>query len=59
MYLAAAHAIASVTPAGELLPNPIDRSVHRTVARAVARCALDTGLAGADLTGYFDDLEAG
>jgi malate dehydrogenase (oxaloacetate-decarboxylating) len=54
MLLAAARAIAEATPAGEVVTNPLDRSVHRKVARAVARVALDQSLVRDDLTGYFD-----
>ncbi len=59
MYLAAAHAIASETPEGELVPGPLRPHIHRTVARAVARTALELGLARADLTGYFEDTGPG
>ena len=55
MYLAAAHAIASETPTGELVPGPLKPHIHRAVARAVARTALEQGLARADLTGYFEE----
>ncbi len=37
MYLAAATAIADQTPPDELVPNPLDKNVHRAVARAVAQ----------------------
>ena len=56
MYLAAAHAIAEMTPEGDLVPSPLNRAVHRAVARAVVRTAVSQGLARADLTGYFEDL---
>ncbi len=55
MYLAAAHAIADRTPQDKLVPDPLDKELHRAVARAVARTALDQGLARADLTGYFSE----
>ncbi len=54
MYLAAAHTIADMTPEGSLVPSPLNRAVHWAVARAVARAAIDQGLARADLTGYFE-----
>ncbi len=54
MYLAAAHTIADMTPEGSLVPNPLNRAVHWEVARAVARVAIDQGLARADMTGYFE-----
>jgi malate dehydrogenase (oxaloacetate-decarboxylating) len=52
MLLAAAKAIADVTPPGEFLPNPLDKSVHRAVARAVALKAIEQGLARVEYTPY-------
>jgi|YelNatPaOPRAMG01_1025707.scaffolds.fasta_scaffold04369_12 malate dehydrogenase (oxaloacetate-decarboxylating) len=54
MLLAAARAIADYAPPGEIVPNPLDKGLHRQVARAVARVALEQGLNRDDLTGYFD-----
>jgi malate dehydrogenase (oxaloacetate-decarboxylating) len=54
MLLAAARAIADSAPPGEIVPSPLDLALHRRVARAVARVALDKGLNRDDLTGYFD-----
>jgi malate dehydrogenase (oxaloacetate-decarboxylating) len=54
MLLAASRAIADAAPAGELVPNPLDRQLHRKVAQAVARVALERGLNRDDLNGYFD-----
>lgn len=54
MLLAAARAIASYAPAGEIVPSALDRGLHRSVARAVARVALEQKLNRDDLTGYFD-----
>lgn len=54
MLLAAARAIAAAAPPGEIVPNPLDREMHKKVARAVARVALERGLNRDDLTGYFD-----
>jgi malate dehydrogenase (oxaloacetate-decarboxylating) len=48
VFRAASEAIVGVTPEGHLLPNPLDRTVHAAVARAVARAALDLGLATRD-----------
>ncbi|MBI2876201.1 MAG: NADP-dependent malic enzyme, partial [Candidatus Tectomicrobia bacterium] len=45
MYLAAAQALAELAPQGELVPNPLDPRVHRAVAQAVARSAMETGVA--------------
>ncbi|NOY76838.1 MAG: NAD-dependent malic enzyme [Calditrichaeota bacterium] len=55
MYVAAAETIARLAPEGTLVPSPLDKNVHREVARAVARVARDTGLARADLAEYFED----
>jgi len=54
MLLAASRAIADAAPPGELVPNPLDRQLHRKVAQAVARVALERGLNRDDLNGYFD-----
>ncbi len=54
MLTAAADAIAAFAAPGEIVPNPLDKALHRTVARAVARVALAQGLNRDDLTGYFD-----
>ncbi len=55
MLVAAAKAIASAAGEGELVPNPLDRDVHKQVAQAVVRTALDQKLNREDLTGYFDE----
>jgi malate dehydrogenase (oxaloacetate-decarboxylating) len=55
MYLAAARTIADLTPPDELVPNPLDKQVHQAVARAVARIAIDQGLARADFVPYAED----
>jgi malate dehydrogenase (oxaloacetate-decarboxylating) len=54
MLIAAALAIADAAPAGDIVPNPLDKELHRKVAQAVARVALEQGLNRDDLTGYFD-----
>ena len=65
LYLAASRALVTLTPAGLLLPPPLDRAVHRGVARAVAQAAVDTGLARRELdrdyfeTGAEADASAG
>lgn len=41
MLVAAAEAIASCTKAGDLVPQPLDRSVHERVAKAVEKVAAD------------------
>ncbi len=55
MYLAAAHAIADQTPPDELVPNPLDKNVHRAVARAVAQKAIQQGLARTDFVPYVEE----
>ena len=56
MYKAAALAIAGATPEGDLLPSPIDPSVHLAVAHSVARSALESGLAQRQLDDdYFEN----
>ena len=54
MYLAAAETLAHLTPAGELLPNPLNKSVHQAVAKAVAQKAVEQGLARADDIPYLE-----
>jgi malate dehydrogenase (oxaloacetate-decarboxylating) len=54
MLSAAADAIAAAAQPGEIVPNPLDKNLHKSVARAVARTALEQGLNRDDLTGYFD-----
>jgi malic enzyme len=41
-----------MTPFGELMPNPLDKKVHLEVARAVARTAMNQGIARADFVQY-------
>jgi malate dehydrogenase (oxaloacetate-decarboxylating) len=55
MYLAAANAIADQTPPDELVPNPLDKKVHRAVARAVAQTAIQQGLARAEFVSYVEE----
>jgi len=55
MYLAAAETIAARTPQGELMPNPLDKRVHRAVAQAVAKKAMEQGLARAPFVPYVEE----
>jgi malate dehydrogenase (oxaloacetate-decarboxylating) len=55
MLLAAAETIASMTPPGELVPSPLDKKVHRAVARAVAETAIKQGLARAEYVPYVEE----
>ncbi len=57
MYVAAAETIANMTPSGELVPNPLDKSVHRAVARAVAKKAMEQGLARCDFAPSYIEEE--
>src|SRR5574339_426198 len=54
MLIAAVDVLARMTPAGELTPNPLDKKVHLEVARAVARTAMNQGIARADFVSYVD-----
>jgi len=45
IFTAVAEAIAVLTPAGQVLPPPLDPAVHRSVSRAVALAALEAGVA--------------
>ncbi|HEU4463930.1 MAG TPA: malic enzyme-like NAD(P)-binding protein [Gemmatimonadota bacterium] len=49
MLIAAAETLAAQAPEGQLVPDPLDRGAHRSVAAAVRRAAEDTVLA-ADAT---------
>jgi len=54
MLMAAAETIANLTPDGEMVPNPLDKKVHRAVARAVAEKAIQQGIARAEYVPYVD-----
>jgi malate dehydrogenase (oxaloacetate-decarboxylating) len=45
MKVAASHALAEAAPDGELVPDFMDKNVHRNVARAVEQAARDSGVA--------------
>jgi malate dehydrogenase (oxaloacetate-decarboxylating) len=55
MLLAAAQTIADMTPPGELVPSPLDKAVHRAVARAVAMTAMQQGIARAEYVPYVEE----
>jgi len=55
MLAAAAQTIAEMTPVGELVPSPLDKKVHRAVARAVAETAMKQGIARADFVPYVEE----
>lgn len=54
MLLAAVEVLVRMTPAGELMPNPLDKKVHLEVARAVAQTAMKQGIARADFVHYVE-----
>ena len=54
MLIAAVEVLVRETPAGELLPNPLDKKVHLAVARAVAETAIKQGIARADFVPYVE-----
>jgi malate dehydrogenase (oxaloacetate-decarboxylating) len=55
MLVAAAKAIADMTPTGELVPSPLDKKLHRAVARAVAETAIKQGIARAEYVPYVEE----
>ncbi|MHB8331682.1 MAG: malic enzyme-like NAD(P)-binding protein, partial [Candidatus Dormibacteria bacterium] len=56
MFVAAALAIASRARDEEVVPDSLDKEVHRAVSRAVARAAIDTGVARVEPPpDYFED----
>ncbi len=59
MLVAAAQTIADMTPPGDLVPSPLDKDVHRAVARAVATKAVEQGLARAEYLPYADVEDRG
>jgi len=54
MLIAAVNVLVNMTPAGELMPNPLDKNVHHEVARAVAETAMKQGIARAEFVSYVD-----
>ena len=52
MLMAAAQTIADMTPPGDLVPSPLDKGVHRAVAKAVALKAIEQGIARAEYVPY-------
>jgi malate dehydrogenase (oxaloacetate-decarboxylating) len=60
MLLAAALVVAEQAPQGELMPAPLDLKVHRAVSQAVAKAAMESGVAQQALDeDYFESLETG
>lgn len=58
MFSAAAEAIANVTDKGDLVPNNLDPKVHLAVTHAVARAAMESGVAQRTLdSDYFERTE--
>jgi malate dehydrogenase (oxaloacetate-decarboxylating) len=54
MLIAAVEVLVRMTPAGELMPNPLDKKVHQEVARAVAETAMKQGIARAEYVSYVE-----
>jgi len=54
MLIAAMQVLVRMTPAGELMPNPLDKKVHQEVARAVAETAMKQGIARAEYVPYVE-----
>ena len=54
MLIAAMQVLVRMTPAGELMPNPLDKKVHQAVARAVAETAIKQGIARAEYVPYVE-----
>ena len=52
ILIAAMEVLVRMTPAGELMPNPLDKKVHHEVARAVAETAMKQGIARAEYVPY-------
>jgi len=55
MLIAAVDVLVRETPSGELMPNPLDKNVHRAVARAVAETAIRQGIARAEYVPYVEE----
>jgi malate dehydrogenase (oxaloacetate-decarboxylating) len=55
MLIAAVDVLVRETPSGELMPNPLDKKVHRAVARAVAETAIQQGIARAEYVPYVEE----
>jgi malate dehydrogenase (oxaloacetate-decarboxylating) len=55
MLIAAVEVLVRETPSGELMPNPLDKKVHRAVARAVAETAIRQGIARAEYIPYVEE----
>jgi len=54
MLIAAVDVLVKMTPAGELMPNPLDKKVHHEVARVVAETAMKQGIARAEYVPYVE-----
>jgi malate dehydrogenase (oxaloacetate-decarboxylating) len=55
MLSAAVDVLVRMTPNDELMPNPLDKKVHREVARAVAETAIRQGIARAEYIPYVEE----
>ncbi|NKB82516.1 MAG: NAD-dependent malic enzyme [Nitrospirales bacterium] len=57
MLLAAVQALIETTPQGEIVPSPLDPTVHKTVTKAVAKAAMTSGVAQKHLDDEYFDAE--
>jgi malate dehydrogenase (oxaloacetate-decarboxylating) len=55
MLVAAVDVLVRETPSDELMPNPLDKRVHRQVARAVAETAIRQGIARSEYVSYVEE----
>jgi malate dehydrogenase (oxaloacetate-decarboxylating) len=55
MLIAASDAIADYTLPGQMVPDPLDRKLHESVAHAVAAKAIEQGLARSDYVPYIHE----
>ncbi len=57
MLLAAVQAIVEATPEGEIVPSPLDSTVHKSVTKAVAKAAMKSGIAQKELDDEYFDVD--
>ena len=55
MLIAASETIAEMAVPGEMVPSPLNKDVHKNVARAVVLTAIKQGMNREDLSNYFDE----
>ncbi|WP_454063371.1 NAD-dependent malic enzyme [Candidatus Nitrospira salsa] len=57
MLLSAVQAIVDATPGGEIVPSPLDPTVHIAVTKAVAKAAMTSGVAQKHFDDEYFDVE--